>query len=239
MKQGEYFNLNETSLIEEFIKTHEYIYRYLPMEFLLDTLENEKLVFLNPIKWNDPFDNYLFKISEKNGYDKSFTKNLFCQCITLNPHSQAYWKTYGGSGFAARLQIRTREYFNSIKESKTSTWLGKMNYLKESQLTEKLKSINNLKQDLSQEFITDSFLKAFFLKRRPFEYENEIRVLIKSNSTKNNLKKIGVDTKKIIKEIRLDPRMGKNEEKAWKEYLNNKFKIKVTKSLLFVEKKIL
>lgn len=241
IKSGEYFKeskLNHKKL-DELIEKHKYVYRYLPMEYLLDSLQNNQLVFINPIKWNDPFDNYLFKTAKKNKYDNSFTKNLFCQCITLNPHSQAYWKTYGGNGFAARLQIRTVEYIKILKKNNYPLWIGKMNYLKQSILIEKLKKIPHLKTNLSSNKISEGFLKAFFFKRKPFEYEDEIRFLIKSSPTKGNLKKIKVNNTEIIKEIRLDPRMGISEERAWKDYLNNSFKIKVTKSQLFTDKKIL
>ncbi len=239
IKAGEYFKVGTASStkLKQLIKKHEYIYRYLPMEHLLDSLQNNKMVFINPGKWNDPFDNYLFKLAKKKSVN-SFTSNLFCQCITLNPHSQAYWKTYGGNGFAARLQIKTAKYLNKIKNYGSPFWIGKMKYLRESILITDMKAIPNLKSDLSKMTVSDGFLKAFFLKRKPFEYENEMRLLIKSNPTINGLKKIKIDNSNLIEEIRLDPNMGKSEEKAWKDYLKT-FKIKVTKSQLFTEKKIL
>jgi len=86
--------------------------------------------------------------------------------------------------------------------------------------------------------VSNSFLEAFFYKRKPFEYENEVRLLIKSKPTKNGLKRIKIKDHSFIKEIKLDPRMGKNEETAWKEHLKKR-NFEVTKSHLFKEKKII
>ena len=235
---GEYIKIGNhpQKEIEEFIKKHEFIYRYLPIEYLLDTLQKKTLTFINPIKWNDPFDNFMFKL-EKEGDTSSFTSQLFCQCLTLNPHSQAYWKTYGGDGYSARLKIKTEKFIELIGSKNDQFWIGRMKYLKEGDLIENIKKIENLKDDLSTTKVTKGFLKAFFLKRKPFEYENEIRFLIKSKATKNELKKIKFKNLDIVKEIRLDPRMGSAEETAFKEYLS-KFEIKVTKSHLFKSKKI-
>ena len=239
IKSGEYFKVDEKTsyIMEQFISKHKFIYRYLPMEYLLDSIQNNQMVFINPKKWNDPFDNYMFKLPESKT-DESFTSNIFCQCITLNPHSQAYWKTYGDNGFAARLKISTKEYLDSIKNTKLQFWIGKMDYMRESILIEKFREIKNLKTTLSSPIVSNEFLTAFFLKRKPFEYEEEIRLLIKSKKTKTGLKKIKVSNSDIIKEIRLDPRMGKSETIAWKSYLKS-FNIEVTKSQLFTDKKIL
>jgi hypothetical protein len=63
MKEGEYMILNESNkeLIEKFCIENEYIYRFLPLDRFLDTMQNSKLAFVSPKKWNDPFDNFLFR----------------------------------------------------------------------------------------------------------------------------------------------------------------------------------
>ena len=47
-----------------------------------------------------------------------------------------------------------------------------------------------------------------------------------------------MEVTEYITEIRLDPRMGVNEEKAWKGVLKD-YVTKITKSQLFTEKNIL
>ena len=114
IKPGEYLKIDKTSIgcIDELSLSFKKIYRYLPLEYLMDMLYYNNNVFVNPVKWNDPFDNYLFKYSI--GKSSSFTKNIFCQCLTLNPHSQAYWKTYGGNGFAARVTLDSKKYLTKL-----------------------------------------------------------------------------------------------------------------------------
>lgn len=239
MRPGEYIKISKSnqSKINAFINKNEYIYRYLPMDRMLATLQKATLTFVNPDKWKDPFDNFLFKQTLRAG-STSFLKSLYCLCFTLNPHSQAYWENYSSDGFAARFKINTKNFINFLLSIKEPVWLGKMEYLYESKLVEKIKNIKGLKEAISRNGPNDLFLKAFHYKRMPFKYEEEIRILIKGQENPQGLRKYKIDIRGIIEEIRLDPRISKPEELAWKDYLK-KFDIKTTKSQFFIKKNIL
>lgn len=241
MIKEEFILLNEDfdAHIESISNEHQYFYKYLPLEFLLDSFENGDLIFVNPNLWNDPFDNYLFKVAEEEFKDKTFTKDLFCYCMTLNPHSQAYWNTYGNGGFAVRMRINTREFLRVMKSSNLKVWIGKLKYYAETDFIRELRSIKGLKSELNSQMITPSFLRGFILKRKPFEYEREVRILIESSRRLDNLKRLNAKMPQIVNELRLDPNMKRYEEMAWKIYLKNRYNVKVTKSQLFIEKTIL
>jgi hypothetical protein len=237
MKEGEYIVLNESnkSAIDKFCLENEYIYRYLPLERFLEVLHKKQLTFVSPKKWNDPVDNFLFK--QKIDNSQSFINKLYVMCFTHNPHSFAYWKTYAPEGYCVRLRIRTDKFLKLMTNNKDRVWLGKMKYQNQSVLIESLQQTIGLKNALEQNKINDIFIKTFLLKRMPFKYEEESRIIIQSYPHHTQLRKVNINLKDIISDILLDPRMQKNETIAWKNYLE-KFGITVRKSLLFAEKDI-
>jgi len=227
---------SNSSVIDKFCNDHQYIYRYLPFERFLEVMHKKQLAFLSPNKWNDPFDNFLFKYDIQNK-ENSFLNKLFVGCFTLNPHSQAYWKTYAPEGYSVRLQIQTRKLFDLITKLKDRAWYGELNYKRESEIVEIFQNTEGLKSSLEEKEVNDTFLKVFTLKRMPFEYEKEVRIIIESKSIKEGIKRVNIDLKEVIQGIYLDPRIKTNEEKTFKEYLKQ-YGIKVTKSQLFQEKNI-
>ena len=238
MKPGEHIILDEKNraLIDQFCDKNKYIYRFLPLERLLEILHNNQITFASPNKWNDPFDNFLFKQIVVN--ENSFIKRLYVLCFTHNSHSQAYWKTYAPDGFGVRLSIRSKAIIELLMKSPDKIWLGKMDYLFVKILVQKLQNTSGLKSSLELQEPNDIFFKTFHLKRMPFKYEEESRIsILTSKEREDGIRKIIFNPKEIISQIYLDPRMGNHETKAWKSYLN-KFGIPVKKSLLFKEKNI-
>jgi hypothetical protein len=223
------------SLIDKFCNSNKYIYRFLPMEYFLETMQNSQMVFVTPQKWNDPFDNFLFKQKVIN--PETFLKKIYVGCFTLNSHSQAYWKTYAPDGYCVRIQYNTQKLFDLLLGLKDKIWFGELEYKNEKELVEILKSTIGLKDSLESETINDTFLNIFSLKRMPFKYEEEIRIIFESNPMNNGLRKVKINLTEVISDIYLDPRMKDYETKAWKEYLAQ-FNIPVRKSQLFLNKKI-
>ena len=236
--KNEYTRLldSNSQVIDKFCQEHKYIYRYLPFERFLEVLHKKQLAFISPTKWNDPFDNFLFKRKIENP-GSSFLNKLFVGCFTLNPHSQAYWKTYAPDGYSVRLQFETRKLFDLISKLKDRAWYGELNYKRESEIVEIFQNTEGLKDSLEEKEVNDIFLKVFTLKRKPFEYEKEVRIIIESGKIKEGIRRVNIDLKDFITGIYLDPRIKTNEEIAFKSYLHN-FGIKVTKSQLFQERKI-
>jgi hypothetical protein len=236
--KNEYVRLldSNSQVIDKFCREHKYIYRYLPFERFLEVMHKKQLAFLSPNKWNDPFDNFLFKYDIQNK-DNSFLNKLFVGCFTLNPHSQAYWQTYAPEGYSVRLQFESRKLFDLILKLKDRAWFGELNYKRETEIVEIFQNTEGLKGALEENEVNDTFLKVFTLKRMPFEYEKEVRIIIESKSIKEGIRRVNIDLKDLIHGIYLDPRIKTNEEKAFKEYLKQ-FGVEVTQSKLFQQKNI-
>ncbi|MEP6794922.1 MAG: DUF2971 domain-containing protein [Saprospiraceae bacterium] len=237
-KEFEYIRLLDAnkSEVNKFISENEYVYRYLPLEYFLDMVHNKQLVFSSPKRWKDPFDSFLFNQRVKN--QNTFLNNIFVTCLTLNPHSEAYWKTYGSNGYAIRIRLKTYDLFNLLQRLEIKVWFGRLNYLDEKELVTKLTNTIKLKSALESNEMEDLFLKIFTLKRTPFEYEKEVRIILESSPTKDGLKRIKIGLlNDIINDIYLDPRLKTNEEKALKEYLRQ-FHINVRQSQLYRAKNV-
>jgi hypothetical protein len=116
MKPGDFIEVNDsnTKIIDEFASQHKFIYKFVPLERMLEVLQKKEIAFANPIKWTDPFDNFMFK-SFISGTSSNLLSSLYCMCLTLNPHSEAYWKTYAKDNYTARLKFDTAALISFIK----------------------------------------------------------------------------------------------------------------------------
>jgi hypothetical protein len=226
LKEGNCFNLRlNKKRLEAIVKHYPVIYRYVPINRMLQLLQKNQIAFINPRKWSDPFDNFLFRVLDKAELEASFLDNICVACFTLNPHSQAYWRNYSTDTWAARLEIRTHELLECLLDENEDVWLGRVKYIAESELRARLKNKNGLKASLVGQSPNRTFIEFFHLKRWPFKYEDEIRIMLHCKKAKDGVKKFPVEAPKIIKSIRLDPRMSSEEAIVLKEYIG-KFDIK-------------
>jgi hypothetical protein len=238
LNEGNCFNLRlNNGRLEAFIQRYPYVYRYVPINRMLNILQKNQMFFVSPKKWPDPFDNILFRSLDRTEMQNSFLDSLYVLCFTLNPHSQAYWQNYSTDSWAVRLEIRTRELFEYILQSKDEVWLGRMRYIAESELRARLKNKKGLRDSLIQKTPNRTFIEFFHLKRWPFKYEEEVRLMIHSTKMIDGIKKIRIEPQRLINTIRLDPRMTKEEAIVFKNYIQA-FNIGVTKSQLFTKRSI-
>ena len=83
-------NINE---INSLVNHKKHIYRFLPIERMIETLEKSKLTFINPSKWSDPFDKFLFNKTLNSG---NFLNSVFCLCLKEQLFRQHGWTRRGG-----------------------------------------------------------------------------------------------------------------------------------------------
>jgi hypothetical protein len=237
MKPNVFYRLSKDypQFMDQFCREYEFIYRYMPLERFLETIQKNQMVFASPRLWQDPFDNILFKQKVQN--PNSVINKVYACCFTLNPHSDAYWKTYSNGGHCVRLKIKSRPFFSTLAIRNENISFGRLRYLRESKLVKEIHEMKGLRESLEKEELDYNFLWAFHLKRLPFKYENELRVVIQGSANEEKIKHIEINCLETIDQIYLDPRMGKYETIALKEYLKQ-FKIPVKKSQLLKERLI-
>lgn len=194
----------------------KFIYRIIPKERFFELIEKKEIAFINPLRWDDPYETILYKRPHQleDGSTRTFEpilNNIFGSCWTLNYNTDFGWKVYSPNKDGIQIKCKISEiydYFQYLKEDKelVSFQIGKIIYLKSKALRNKINSTHKVK---IFEYLMNLSL---FYKRYNFRHEREVRILLRfSNSSKSELMKLRFEPNKLIHSIMLDPRMDDDE----------------------------
>lgn len=129
--------------------------RFTSLPILLDLLERQKLVLLDPESWDDENDtDIILEYKRKANIEK-----LFALCFTHESETIHHWKTFANGPAGCCIEFKADRLiaiFNSVKGLRH----GKVSY----------KRINDARSPLELE-------KTPFIKRRPYEFEREYRAI--------------------------------------------------------------
>ena len=229
-----YFLNHETKLVFE--DPQKLLFRVLPLDRVMEILEKNRWAFVSPTLWNDPFEK-AFLEAEYNHKGNKFSLpikpanikdeihyRLFSVCFTETRESEAFWKTYSPNGDGIRLTVKAMNLKDSLSVLKDyDVYIGKAVYEDYKKLYSFQRNENYWK-DLQSKEINETHLNLMLKKRLPFQYENEIRImLIRKTAMTNSVAKISIKkTKELIHGIKLDPRMGTYMAKMVKEIFAKK-----------------
>lgn len=243
--------LNEESkkILEE---SNKLLYKIMPVDRVLEFLEKGRWAFVSPTLWQDPFERAFLEANYKHK-GKLFTLpvkpslineklyyNLFASCFTETKESEAFWKTYSPNGDGIRVAINASTLISKLSSLKDyDVYIGKALYQNYETLY-KFKTDKTYWMNLESTTVNKTHLELLLKKRIPFEYENEIRVLLlRKKRMKNSIAKVTIpDFKNLIVGIKLDPRMGLYMSKFVKEIFHKNFDRKlIKKSTLYSKPK--
>ena len=189
----------------------KYIYRIISIERLFELFHSEKNTLVNPMKWEDSFENFILdsKVKNLSGeiFEYKFGKYMYGQCWTLHESSDAMWRIYSPNKSAVRIRTTIGALISSIYNANVvhqqfTCCIGKVQYCDEVELF-----------DIANEIFDDSGIsvenvfRSLLLKRKAFVHENEIRLLYQSLDNKvDELYRYAVDPSSLISEITIDPR---------------------------------
>lgn len=202
---------------KEFLQS-KLLYKHMPLENALRTLEEKTLWFANPATWKDPFEKrFLDARYTKSGKEVSFhwKDRVFCSCLTQTITSEAFWNTYSRGEIGVELRVDREKLLEELSRYSDDykIFIGKAEYLKTEEIRRGLRDIPfdpalpyNVKLN-SDEFAA----RLFLLKRKAFSYEDEVRIIIvKKSGTKED--GIGLhyqcENTSLFKQIVLDPSLG-------------------------------
>ena len=217
---------------EEFLKT-KILYKHLPLENALRTLEDKTLWFANPTTWKDPFEKRFLEAKyTRKGKEVNFNwkGKVFCSCMTQTITSEAFWNTYSQGNIGVELRIYKEKLLEELSRhaSTYKIFIGKAEYLKTDDIRKGLRNIPfNPPIAPDANFNSDAIAaRLFLLKRIAFKYEDEIRVIVvKEKATKE--KGIGIDylcdNTDLIQCVVLDPNLGDYTFKMLKDLFVNKY----------------
>lgn len=169
-------------LLNEF--RDEFIYRFVGLDVFLNILLTKTLTLVKPDLWEDPYEMYLLKkwvadsiveickkreITLNDYYDfepllkiEYMVENLYAQCWSLLPESDALWRIYYNGGKTLRLKVKLDQIkrYKEIIATKV-TYSNDLNVIG---------------------CISDSDLyKLSSTKREAFSHEQEVRLIYNSN----------------------------------------------------------
>lgn len=243
--QYDYYKINK---LKSFKDPNIKIYKYFPLKYLLDSLENERLLINKVNKWQDCYENFLFKqqavVSEKNVDWITYTDCIYGQCWTLNKDSDAMWRIYSKvpnsiediDDVAIRVETTIKKLWDTIYVSDdcmANTFIGKVVYMDDNQLNNWLKNHSTI--NISQ--LNDTFNESLCIKRLPFSHENEIRIIVMKEHSGQSIHPDFIGYKimptQLFSEFVIEPRI-KNKDILYAiEYMLNKYNIPVRQSKLY------
>lgn len=182
--------------------------------------------------WNDPFESLYY---EADYQAHSYTKNpIACLCVTEHPYinEEAAWKAYTNKGEkAVKVGLNIKELLKLLDEyaikNGCNVYIGEVNY---DYNKKDIEGLSKRKHPLHTFYFphrmcVEHYLSLMLLKRKAFQYENEVRLfLVRNNENKfEDVVKITCDylNSKILSEVIVEP-LPLNTSKDIEENINTK-----------------
>jgi len=218
------------------------IYRIFQWDKFMDLMNNNRLCLVKPSLWDDPFENFLLKAKgiRENGETIEFDniRNLlYGACWTLKDECDGLWRNYtnyeckkcslcdwrkrhGGTNVSIKVKTTVGKLMSAFYDFNNpfhslSYWIGKVEYLSDQDIIGVLdKCGDRLLDDTGVNLI-----RTLLIKRKAFEYEQEVRVIFMKpdNSNETDFSKlkntwndgdlffVSVNPNEIINEVEFDP----------------------------------
>lgn len=206
----------------------DYVYKYIPLKYLIPLVVNKKLRIDKVAKWEDPYENFFLK-SYFYTY-ASFYKQIvqvstdeirnrtYGQSWTMIEESDAMWRIYSNKddieNIAVKVKIKIDNLFNIVYTSDEcmETSIGPVNYKTNLDI---INWLGNLKNTEYLRLEIPKYAKeSLFIKRTPFAHEKEVRIII-SKDTQTPAEEFllyDIPDLNVIEDFTLDPRLNEEDE---------------------------
>ena len=244
-----YLNVNAVNL-----DLKESLFRIFNYEYFLKDLENNTLTLVSPDLWDDPFENFLLKSKGKleDGREVDFSVirgSFYSQCWSLKEECDGLWRNYRCNNedkdrIAIKAKTTSGKLFENVydindKSHYLSYFIGKVDYVSDEEIADYFK-----KNIILSNFQTGiEFALTLLTKRKPFAYEEEVRIIVHKQSDDLSKENPTISLKnmnnkniinEIVEEIVFDPWVEKEifQQKKQK-LLDAGFTGKISKSELY------
>lgn len=202
----------------------ENLYRIIDWKYFIEDLIEKNLSMSQVENWKDPFENFILKSKVLyNGRYGKIVNVYFGSCWSLKSECDGLWKNIKSNKKSCTVKVKTsaKKLFSSIYDindfaHNAHYFLGKVNYLDETEIRDIFNQTYN-KKELDDGFL---FIQQLFIKRKQFNYEEEVRAIVKKDSSEKYIK-IPVDPNFLFDEIVLDPFISMSEFKRKKKEIEN------------------
>lgn len=207
-----------------------YVYKYIPLKYLLSMLKNKKLRIDKITTWEDPYENFFLK-EEFYTYvpfhkrdvpisTEEISKRIYGQSWTLKEESDAMWRIYSNinqeiDDIAVKLKIKVDDLFNLVYTNNScmaTTSIGSVQYKSKDEFDV---SRNGLVKNASITDFTNLIQSCLYIKRDSFSHEEEVRIIVSNDTDTEKLDflEYNIPNQNVFTELVLDPRVTEEQEK--------------------------
>lgn len=215
------------------------LYRFTKLKYFEELVTKNKMVFISPYKWPDPFEGYLYKyfmpIYEKDilKYFKSqgigeifypslidiISKAIYSQCWTRLEEDIDFWKRYGDSTTRIEIDTKSIDKINLTRHNTLKIHVQNIEYNDDINFMALLKKVIYSRTLSRKEVVATRPEKAFIQKRTQYSHEVETRLTIYDLNYRiadSSRLTLDVDIKEpiqdFIKSVKLSPLASETDE---------------------------
>ena len=214
---------------KKFLEDYKKLFHYTPERYLDDILKENTHRFSNPMTWKDPYEKYFLNPKYKVRGEKMapnympIRNKVYCKCFTSQYQCEPFWGIHSGGAKTVCITFDTERLLEELDRIEGyKVYIGKVKYLGQRELSGvhpdgiDLRSIFILNKGTKREINNSVILqlRLLLLKRRAFNYENEIRIFLLPKTSVNNADHVQLQlpcgAKEIISKLTFDPRYMEN-----------------------------
>ncbi len=206
------------------------LFRVFPFNRFIDIVHKNQLVFVNPSKWEDPYENILNgKIITDSVGQKftcpSYANSYYAQCWFVPPEMDAMWRIYSQDKLGVLVESCTALLYKSIIKAflhpVQQLFIGKIKYLDESEFKSRFEDPEFLQSVIQTTMYGRGGMEPYLFKRNAFSHEKEVRLLIKDCITREESDVLSVpfNPTENFPRVFLDPRLQKEDFERYRYIL--------------------
>ncbi len=239
-----FVNISKREFLEK-----KLLYKHMPLENALKTLNEKYLWFANPSSWKDPFEKRFLEakyLKNDKEVDFNWKGKVFCICLTQTQTSEAYWNAYKQDSIGIEFKIIRKRLLDELAryESLYKIFIGRAEYMNTVDIKKDLRDIPFAPAiEPGIKLNSDLFAaRLFLLKRVAFKYEDEIRIImVKKSATKENGVKMEYEceNRELIYQVVLDPNLGDNTSTMLKKVFVDQYGFSPLEKRIFSTPRVL
>ena len=223
----------------------EPLYRIFSWDRFVEVLRNKELTFVRTEKFidRDPYENFLLNATGryrgKDGSLSNIRDAFYVSCWSLKSECDGLWRNYG-KRCNIKVKTNSKNLFKSVYDINNdsheynSYFIGKVSYVNDNTILKKFNReyrLIDLEDGGNDQLV---FIQQLYIKRKPFNYEQEVRIVIRDDKNSADKIQIPIDPNVLFEEIVLDPWIKLSTFKRKKrELLKAGFTGKIIRSSLY------
>jgi hypothetical protein len=149
------------------------LYRYMGLPELVDWLYSGQLRFADPRSWDDPFEVYPAISRQAQAQQPARSSHcLYVKSFSRSASSEALWHIYSPHRTGVRVTVERRGL------QQAATTLAERHDAEARLAPVRYKAGYEIEKDLEGQLTAEEFFQSAFLKRRSFQHEQEVRLVI-------------------------------------------------------------